>query len=82
MGSCLSRDPAAVHRGKAAGGAHSNGGTAGSRTHTNSVQAKHGQRQPGKAQLPEIHTAPPVPEVNIWEAPAIAGKSAATLIQC
>ena len=78
MGSCLSRDPAAaVHGDKPAGGAHSTGLMAGSGKHTASMQAKRAQRKSGTASLPEIHTAPPVAEVDIWEAPAGAGKRTA-----
>ena len=75
-------DPAAVHGDKAVNGAHSNGVTAGSGPNTSSVQARRGQRKPGKMKLPEIHTAPPVAEVDIWEAPIGAGQFAATLLWC
>ena len=75
MGACLSHNAAVADSNKAAGGVDSNGLAVDTKPRSGSVQAKRGREKSGKTQLPEIHTAPPVAEVDIWEAPTIAGKS-------
>ena len=83
MGSCLSRESVVTNGDELSGAAHIAGvkPAADRQSHSARTQPKRGKAD--RSKLPEIHTAPPVAKVDIWEAPtATAGKSAAVLMLC